>query len=145
MPVSKDTLAGLLFVAIGLGAVVIASTYDLGSARAMGPGYFPLVLGALIALFGGILVVQSFLGPGGERVTAFAVRPTLFIVASIVAFAFLVRPAGLIPAIAAVVVLGRLADTRIRVGESLLMAAVIALVCTVLFVFLLKMPLRVLP
>ena len=64
---SPDALAGLIFIAFGLGSIWIASGYELGTARAMGPGYFPVVLGGLIAILGGSLTVRALLArQGGE-------------------------------------------------------------------------------
>ena len=47
-----DLLAGGTFVAVGLAFAVASSRYELGSALQMGPGYYPLVLGALLVALG---------------------------------------------------------------------------------------------
>lgn len=60
----KDLLAGAVFVGFGLAFAVTASTYEIGSAVRMGPGYFPLVLGGLLVLLG-ILIAGSGLTGGG--------------------------------------------------------------------------------
>ena len=44
----KDLVAGLMFIAIGITAIVIASNYTLGTAARMGPGYFPRILSILL-------------------------------------------------------------------------------------------------
>ncbi len=49
---NKDVWAGLLLIAIGAVAMLIARNYPFGTALRMGPGYFPIVLGALLILFG---------------------------------------------------------------------------------------------
>ena len=37
---SKDLLSGLLFLAIGIGAIVVARDYPFGTPMRMGSGYF---------------------------------------------------------------------------------------------------------
>ena len=49
----KDFWAGVLFVAVGIAAIVLGSRYNLGTAARMGPGYFPRILGMLLILLGG--------------------------------------------------------------------------------------------
>jgi hypothetical protein len=44
----KDILAGLTFVGFGLAFAVTATSYEIGTPLAMGPGYFPLVVGAIL-------------------------------------------------------------------------------------------------
>ncbi len=56
----RDFWSGLLFGGLGLFAAVYAAThYQLGTAVRMGPGYFPLWVGGLVALLGLVLVVGS--------------------------------------------------------------------------------------
>ena len=49
---NKDFWAGLMLIAVGALAVVLARDYPLGTVMRMGPGYFPVALGALLVLFG---------------------------------------------------------------------------------------------
>ena len=44
----KDLLAGGTFVGFGLAFAITSTTYEVGIALRMGPGYFPLVLGGLL-------------------------------------------------------------------------------------------------
>ena len=41
-----------MLIAIGAVAMFIARNYPFGTALRMGPGYFPMVLGGLLILFG---------------------------------------------------------------------------------------------
>lgn len=57
----KDFLAGLMFMAFGLAAVIIASlNYQMGTAVRMGPAYFPTMLGGLLAVLGLIIFLRGF-------------------------------------------------------------------------------------
>ena len=53
---ARDVLAGLLFMAFGAVALVMAQSYAIGTAARRGPGYFPRLLGFLL-LGGGFLAL----------------------------------------------------------------------------------------
>src|SRR5262245_27592925 len=55
----KDFWSGIMFLAFAAVALWAARGYSLGSAGRMGPGYFPMLLGGVLALLGFILVVRS--------------------------------------------------------------------------------------
>jgi lysylphosphatidylglycerol synthetase-like protein (DUF2156 family) len=58
--VHRDSLlAGGVFVVVGIAFAVAATRYELGSALRMGPGYLPLVLGAVLTGLGLIIVGQG--------------------------------------------------------------------------------------
>ena len=48
----RDQAGGALMIAVGLGAIIEGQTYSFGSLARMGPGFFPVVLGALLGLAG---------------------------------------------------------------------------------------------
>jgi hypothetical protein len=52
---NKDLLAGLMFIAIGVIFTVGAYQYNIGTAARMGPGYFPRILGVIMAVLGVII------------------------------------------------------------------------------------------
>ena len=49
---NKDVWAGLMLICIGAAAMFFARNYPFGTALRMGPGYFPMLLGGLLILFG---------------------------------------------------------------------------------------------
>ena len=55
----RDFWAGWLFVVLGVAYAWAASLHDIGWATEMGPGFFPLVLAALLSLLGATLVFKS--------------------------------------------------------------------------------------
>jgi hypothetical protein len=58
----KDFWAGLMFMGFGLFAVVWSLThYQMGSAVRMGPGYFPVLLGGLLAVLGAAVFAESLI------------------------------------------------------------------------------------
>lgn len=48
----KDFLSGLLFTTTGVAFAVGARAYEVGTSRLMGPGYFPMILGYILAILG---------------------------------------------------------------------------------------------
>ena len=51
----------MLFSAFGVAFAWGATTYNVGSGARMGPGYFPLIVGILIALLGSVITVRSLI------------------------------------------------------------------------------------
>lgn len=56
-----------MLIAIGAAAVVIARNYPFGTASRMGAGFFPLVLGVALVLFGLYFIARGLSLPGGSR------------------------------------------------------------------------------
>ena len=71
----------------------IGRDYPLGSSARMGPGYFPAVLGSLLALFGVVSIGRSFIRPG-EPIDAIAWQPLVLVLGSVVLFGLLLRAAS---------------------------------------------------
>ena len=94
----KNVAAGLLFAAIGLATIVGASDYPLGTMRSIGPGYFPIMIGIVLALLGAGVAFQgmSFSGMADARPVlakhdqedddGIAIRPLIMITLAVVAF-----------------------------------------------------------
>ncbi|HXJ09276.1 MAG TPA: tripartite tricarboxylate transporter TctB family protein [Burkholderiales bacterium] len=58
----KDFWAGLMFIGFGLFTVIWSLThYQMGTAVRMGPGYFPVLLGGLLAVLGAAVFAESLL------------------------------------------------------------------------------------
>ena len=66
----KDFWAGLIFVAIGGGFILLAQQYRHGDMHRMGPAMFPTLVGALLAALGAVIALRSFV-LAGEPVPRF--------------------------------------------------------------------------
>jgi hypothetical protein len=87
----KDFFAGLMFLVVGLGFAWGATTYNIGTGARMGPGYFPLLLGILLAVLGLAIVLEALVveTEDGEKVGKIGWKPLFFIIAANVAFGVL--------------------------------------------------------
>jgi hypothetical protein len=79
----KDFWAGLMFIGFGLGFMLVARNYPMGSAVRMGPAYFPTVLGGMLAVLGAMVFFRAFVSKFNEPLKVFLFRP-LLLAASIV-------------------------------------------------------------
>ena len=55
----KDFFAGLMFMGVGTAFAWGATTYNIGTGARMGPGYFPLILGILLAVIGLVITFKA--------------------------------------------------------------------------------------
>lgn len=138
--ISTDFLTGLLFVGLGAGAILIGSSYPIGSAARMGAGYFPLLISGLLVLLGAVLLVRSFLQEG-ETVGVIAPRPVLVLVGSMFLFGLVIEDLGFPIAGLALVIGARYAAPEERPFEAILLAIGLVVFCVFLFAWLLGLSL----
>lgn len=126
-------VGGLLMAAVGAGAALYAQAeYDFGELRNMGPGFFPVVLGWVLAALGLLIALPALLRRG-EAVTL-ATRAALCVVGALVVFGLLLKTAGLVLATMASVLLASLADARFTWRTRLLTAVAIAALAWLIFI-----------
>ncbi len=141
---SKDFYAGLIFIFFGLFAIMEARHYPLGTAASMGPGYFPLVLGGILILFGLVISGRS-LWLSGETLKPLALRPILLITIAVLAFALLLEPGGVALATLALITISSLGGSEFRLREMVLIYLGLAALAVGLFVYGLGLPFKVWP
>lgn len=142
----KDFYTGILFVLFGAGFAWGATLYNLGTAARMGPGYFPLLLGGLLILIGVIVFVRSLVTRSADgRVARIFVKPGLLLFGSIAAFALLLRPAGLVFSIFAIILISSFASRDLRFREALISAIVLCIASIAVFVYALNLQIPVWP
>ncbi len=124
-PSNRDYYGGALMILIGLGAVLQGRLYPIGTLSRMGPGFFPVALGAILAFTGlAIIATARFTATTPEAAPLPPEwRGWLCIGLSIVAFVVLGKYGGLVPATFAIVFISALADRE----NTLLAATVLAL------------------
>ena len=141
-----DFYSGAIFIAFGVAFAVASSQYTVGTLLRMGPGYFPRLLGFILAAMGVIIVglaVLHFLRPEtgasapDEQPVAW-VRGGLLVVA-ILLFGFIIGGAGLLPTVLITTFIAALAGQGTTPARAAVIAAGITTLCVVIFVFLLRL------
>ncbi len=141
----RDFWAGLMFIGFGLFFLVVAQmNYQMGSAVRMGPAYFPTVLGGLLAVLGAIVLFSSF-AVEGTAVPSFHFRPLLFVLASSLAFAYLLKPLGLVLATVALVFISAYGGHEFKWKEVAWMSLVLVIFSVLVFVKGLTLPFPICP
>ena len=138
----KDFYSGLIFLSFGIFALLEGGRYALGTASKMGPGYFPVVLGALLSALGAAVAIRSFTLKGGP-VPAFLFRPLLLILGSVIVFSLMIDRLGLLLSASSLILVSSLASRETRFGELLLMAGLLVLMALGIFIYVLGLPLKV--
>jgi len=149
-----DFYCGVMFIVVGIAFAWGATNYNVGDAARMGPGYFPLMLGALMALVG-MAVAFKALGHSTdpEKIGKWAWRPLIYIIAANVVFGVLLAglrtislPAfGLIVAIYALTFIASMAQAEWKFRTTLLLATALAIGSYLVFVVALKLQFPVWP
>jgi len=140
----KDFCAGLLFIAVGAAAIVIASAYPLGTAARMGPGYFPRMLGILLIGLGALL---AFRGArlAGAPLGVWKWRPLVTVLGSVVLFGAMVTHAGLVLSTVVLIVLASSASREFRPREALVSGLLLSALAVGVFVIGLNLQLPIWP
>jgi hypothetical protein len=139
----KDLLAGLVFIGFGLAFAVGAATYDIGTALRMGPGYFPLVLGCLLALLGVLIIVKSAAAGEDQAIGPIPWKAAALIVGAIVFFGATIRDLGVVPSTFVTALVAGFAVRRPGVVAPVMIALGLTLASVVIFVWALQLTLPV--
>jgi hypothetical protein len=150
----KDFYSGLMFAIAGASFAIGAGNYNVGDAARMGPGYFPLLLGAILSLLG--LVVAALALRSSEEantVGTIAWKPLLLIIGANLIFGILLGgmpsiglPAmGLVVAIYALVVVAAMAGTKFSLKSALVLGTVLAVGSYLTFIVGLSLQFQVWP
>ena len=151
----KDFFAGLMFMGVGVAFAWGATTYNVGTGARMGPGYFPLMLGVLLAFIGGVITFKALVVEtvGGDKIGKWAWKPLCYIIAANVVFGILLAglpairfPAfGMIVAIYALTFIASMAEAGWKFKTTLVLATVLAIGSYLAFVVALKLQFPVWP
>jgi hypothetical protein len=140
----KDFVAGILFAAVGIAAIVIAASYPLGTAARMGPGYFPRILGILLILLGSAIALRA-LRLQGAPLPGWRWRPVIIVLGSVVVFGLVVDSVGLALSTVGLILVASAASNEFRPKEALISGIVLAILAVAIFVLALKLQLPVWP
>ena len=145
----KDFSTGVMFMVVGLAFAWGATNYRIGIAARMGPGYFPLMLGILLAILGAVITFKSMVikTENDQKIGAWALKPVFFIIAANMVFGALMvglpsikLPAmGMIIGIYGLTFIASLARDNFKFTEVLILATLLAVISYLAFIVLLKL------
>lgn len=151
----KDFFSGLMFMGVGVAFAWGATTYNVGEGARMGPGYFPLMLGILMAILGAVIAFKALVieVEGGDRIGKWAWKPLIFIILANLIFGVLLGglpsiklPAsGMIIAIYALTFISSMAEGGWKFKNTFILASVLAAGSYIAFVLALKLQFPVWP
>jgi len=140
----KDFWSGVMFCAFAVVGILAAKGYSLGSAGKMGPGYFPLLLGIVLAAMGVILIARSVVIEG-EPVSRIHILPLVIIATAVCLFGLMIEPLGLVASLAVLTVLAAWAGAQFRLLETVALTLVLIAFSIGVFVYALGLPLSIWP
>ena len=138
---SKELYSGLVFLAIAVAWLIGALQYPIGTVTSMGPGYFPVALGIILAVIGCALMVRGA-RQNSDPIERREVLPTILIVLGMLGFAFLIDRAGLIPAIVVLLALPMYRRILSHPVEAILTIGILAGSAAGIFIYGLQMPIE---
>jgi hypothetical protein len=151
----KDFFSGLMFTIVGAAFALGATTYTVGNGARMGPGYFPLMLGILLAILGSVVLFKALVveTADGEPIGKWAWRPLVFVILANLLFGVMIGglpsiglPAmGMIMGIYVLTIVSSMADGHFKLKEVLILATILSVMSYLAFVVLLKLQFPVWP
>lgn len=136
---NKDFLAGLMFIGVGLTAMIIARDYPFGSALRMGPGYFPSVLGGIVAVFGVWVMVKGLIKQAPVTRT-WSVRGLIVLPLTAVVFGYMMEHTGFVSAVFVLALMAAFASPQFRWKEQLILSVALTSLCVGIFIYGIGLP-----
>ena len=151
----KDFFSGLMFMAVGVAFAWGASSYTIGTGARMGAGFFPLVLGVLLAVLGGVITFKALVVEtvDGDKIGSFAWKPLFFIIAANLVFGVMIGglpnwgipKMGLVVGIYALTIIASFAAERVRWVEVFILGTALTVLSYLAFIVLLNLQFPVWP
>lgn len=140
----QDMATALLFIVVGIAALIIGWDYPRGTPQRPGTGVLPAILSWCLVGTGGALVVKSVLA-GDIEMGAWAWRPLIAVTAATIAFGLLVDDLGLVLTMIVSLTLCAIGTTETRWREYLIFLAIMIALGWGTFIWLLGMPIPTWP
>jgi hypothetical protein len=151
----KGFFSGVMFAATGIAFAWGATSYSVGSGARMGPGYFPLMLGVLLAILGAVIIFTAIIveTEDGDKIGRWAWKPLAYVIGANLIFGLFLGglpkiglPAmGLNAAIYALVFVASMAGDKVNFKHVGILATILAIGSYLAFIVLLKLQMPVWP
>ena len=131
----RDFWSGLLFIVTGTIFVVLSRQYTLGTAAKMGPGYFPTILGAMMAGLGLLILVGSMKrGAAPLRVERIDFKSNLLVLLAVAVYALTLPKLGFIVALFLLIGISSMASHEFSIKTTLISSVVLLVFSWLVFV-----------
>lgn len=142
----RDFWSGIMFLTVGVLFVLLSRQYQLGTAAKMGPGYFPTVLGGMLAALGALISLGSTAksNPKSELV-AVGWRELIMVLLAVMVFAFLLPKLGMVIALIALIAIAARASHEFSLRDTALATVFLLVLSYVVFVWGLELQFPVWP
>lgn len=133
----RELFASALLFVLGLGVVLQGGSYHTGTMSRMGPGFFPVLLGVLLMFLGVLCFLATGLSNKEDDDDSFSGPPQwrgwCGIVSGVLAFIFLGKYGGLVPATFALVFISAMGDKNHTWLSALLLSMFVTVVGVLVF------------
>ena len=130
----NDLAAGAMFVAFGAYFALEATRYQFGTPFRMGPGFMPIVLGAVLIALGMAVAAKGFGKPDEEAAPPWPWRGLVLVLGTIIFFATTIRGLGFIPVVLISGFATALSSSRNSLVQALIISVGLCLLCYLIFV-----------
>jgi hypothetical protein len=129
---TKDFLAGVMFIAFGLTALWFGRHLAPGTTVRMGPGYVPHLLSYILLVLGFLISVFAVIY-GSEPVEKPKLRPIAMVTIGLIVFALMFETTGMFPSLAALIVISSLGGDEFKTAEVIANILVLTVLCVLVF------------
>jgi hypothetical protein len=122
----RDFWSGVLFITTGLLFMALSRQYTLGTAAKMGPGYFPTILGGLMAFLGLLILLPSLAKRGPEvRVDKMDFKSIVMVLVAVAVYAATLPKLGFIVSLFLLIGISSFASHEFKVKTTVISAFVL--------------------
>ena len=122
----RDFWSGVLFIVTGVLFMILSRQYQMGTAAKMGPGYFPTILGGLMAVLGLMILVPSLSKRGPEvRVNRIDLKSIALILIAVAVYAATLPKLGFIVSLFLLILIASYASHEFKLKTTLLSSVVL--------------------
>lgn len=136
---------GVLLILIGVLMLVSVWSYQVGTATRMGPGYWPRMVAYLLMAVGLLNCITAYFSRNRTEISLPPLRQTLLVPVGILLFSLTIEEFGFILSGVLLLSVSALASRESRLKETAALAACLIAFCSVLFVAVLGLSIRLLP
>ena len=148
----KDFWSGVLLGGAGFSVIWGAFAYEIGVASQMGPGFFPILVGAITVILSGILIVRSLSMNDLSASSAdqapesqWSWRSLFWIIVPIILFGVHLNVIGIFFSIFLLVLMSSWASTDFHLKTAIVLSIVLMIISGFIFVWGLSLEFRLWP